>query len=65
MPRFMSRANLSLQGRTIVVGDPVSLDDDSEVDLLVSMNMLIRANPDGTFSDPPPPPPISCCGSGR
>lgn len=65
MARFMSRQNLTLQGREIRVGEVADLDDDPDVRLLVDAQMLIRANSDGTFSDPPPAPAVSCCGTSR
>lgn len=63
----MARANLSIQGRTIVVFESVTLENTPEVRACISQWLLVPQNEDGSFPDlgpvdKPPARPVRCCG---
>jgi len=60
--RFLAMANLSVQGRSVAVGDVAELVETPEVADCVTLALLVPERADGTFPDPPPPQPIRCCG---
>lgn len=58
----MARANLTLQGRLIVVGEVVTLDFNEEIRACINQELLaLRADDTGAFPDLGPPPKARCC----